>query len=157
MNRAALPILVLFVTACAGPSALVGRSEADLRAQLGSPAGEYPNADGSRTLAYPQGTFGTQTYMADVAPGGGVSAVRQALTDDTINGITPGLTRDQILRMIGPPRETMAFPRKRETSWEYLFVDTWGYRSYLYVNFDEAGIVVSRITRRFDRPDSPAR
>ena len=31
-----------------------------------------------------------------------------------------------------------------------FFVDTWGYRSYLYVNFDPAGIVVSKLTRRID-------
>lgn len=76
--------------------------------------------------------------------------LRQPVTDDVILGINPGMTRDQVLRLIGPPLEVMQFPRKRETSWEYRFVDTWGYRSFLYVNFDPAGVVVSRLTRRID-------
>ena len=150
MRRALLSVLVLVLAACATPASFVGRSEADLRAQLGAPAGEYPNADGSRMLAYPQGRFGAHVYMAEVAPGGSVRAVRQGLNDDTIMGIVPGMTRDQILRLIGPPRDTMTFSRQREVSWEYYFVDTWGYRSYLFVNFDEAGIVRSRTTRRFE-------
>ena len=72
------------------------------------------------------------------------------INDDTIMRINPGMTRDEVLRMFGPPRDVMGFPRQRETSWEYLYVDTWGYRSYLYVNFDPAGVVVSRLTRRID-------
>ena len=150
MTRISLLVPLLLAAACSTPGAFVGRSEGDLRAQLGAPAGDYPNGDGTRTLAYPQGRLSTETYMVDVAPGGAVRSVRQALTDDTIQRINAGMTRDQILRMIGPPREVMSFPRKAETSWEYYFNDTWGYRSHLYVNFDPAGIVVSKLTRRVD-------
>ena len=150
MTRISLFAPLLLAAACATPNAFVGRSETDLRGQLGAPAGDYANSDGTRTLAYPQGRLSTETYMVDVAPGGGVRSVRQALTDDTIQRINAGMTRDQILRMIGPPREVMTFPRKTETSWEYYFTDTWGYRSHLYVNFDPAGIVVSKLTRRVD-------
>jgi hypothetical protein len=150
MTRLALLIPLLLAAACATPNAFVGRSEADMRSQLGPPAGEDPNSDGTRTLAYPQGRLGTETYMVEVAAGGSVRSVRQALTDDTIMRIERGLTRDQVLRMIGPPREVMEFPRMAETSWEYYFIDTWGYRSHLYVNFNPAGIVVSRFTRRVD-------
>jgi outer membrane protein assembly factor BamE (lipoprotein component of BamABCDE complex) len=76
--------------------------------------------------------------------------LRQPVTDDAIMRINPGMSREQVLALIGPPLDVMAFPRRSETSWEYRFVDTWGYPSYLYVNFDPAGVVVSRLTRRIE-------
>ena len=76
--------------------------------------------------------------------------LRQPVTDDVILRVNPGMTREQVLGLVGPPLDVMGFPRKQETSWEYRFVDTWGYPSYLFVNFDPAGIVVSRLTRRID-------
>jgi outer membrane protein assembly factor BamE (lipoprotein component of BamABCDE complex) len=150
MTRLALLAIPMFAAACAGPASLAGKSESDLRASLGAPAAEYLNADGSRTLAYPQGSFGTQTYMAEVSPGGAVRGVRQALGEDTFQRINPGMTRDEVLRLIGPPHETMDFPRQRELSFEYRFRDAWGYPALFYVNFDPRGIVVSKFTRRID-------
>ena len=155
MTRLALLAISLVAAACAGPGSLAGKSEADLRASLGAPAAEYPNADGSRTLAFPQGSFGPQTYMAEVAPGGTVRGVRPALGEDTFQRINPGMTRDEVLRLIGPPQEAMDFPRQRELSFEYRFRDAWGYPALFYVNFDPRGIVVSKLTRRID--PSPSR
>ena len=143
-------VLPFLLAACAGPASLTGHPEAELRSRMGAPQAEYANADGSRTLAYPTGRLGTQTFMAEVTPGGEVRSVRSALTDETFQDIQVGMRRDQILRLIGPPRETMRFPRLGEDSWEYYFVDTWGYRALFFVNFDAAGMVVSKFTRRID-------
>src|SRR3954454_492749 len=68
---------------------------------MGRPAMEFTNADGSRTLAFPRGPLGTQTFMVDVSRDGTVQSVRQVLSDEVFNRIRPGLTRDQVLRMIG--------------------------------------------------------
>ena len=146
-------VLAALLTGCAGPGSLVGRAESDLRANLGAPSAEYTNRDGSRTLAYRQGAFGTQTYMAEIGPSGSVGAVRQAMAEETFARIVPGMTGDEVLRLIGPPGDSMDFPRQGEVSWEYRFVDTWGYPSFFFVNLDRRGIVVSKLTRRIDRID----
>ena len=143
-------LLALLACACTAPGSLVGGSEADLRAKMGAPKGEYSNADGSRTLAYPTGPLGTDTYMAEVAPGGQVRAVHNALKDETFQRINPGMTRDDVLRLIGPPRDSAKFAALNQVSWEYYFQDTWGYRALFFVNFDPNGIVVSKFTRRLD-------
>jgi hypothetical protein len=153
MSRAILILAALLASGCAGPGSLVGRPEADLRANLGAPTAEYVNRDGSRTLAYRQGAFGTQTYMAEVSPSGSIGAVRQAMGEETFVRIVPGMTGDEVLRLIGPPGDSMDFPRQREVSWEYRFVDTWGYPSLFFVNLDRRGVVVSKFTRRIDRID----
>lgn len=126
-------------------------TEAEVRGVMGQPAAEFAGADGSRRLAYPHGPLGTQTYMAEVGPDGRVRGVRQVLNDDTFHQVRAGMTRDEILNLIGPPGDTMAFARLRQTSWEWRYVDTWGYRAIFSVNFDESGVVVSKFTRRIER------
>ena len=126
-------------------------TETELRGVMGQPAVEFANSDGSRRLAYPRGPLGTQTYMADVGADGRVLAVRAVLSDDTFHQIRPGLTRDEILRLIGPPNETMAFALLRHVAWDYRYVDTWGYRAIFSVTFDASGIVVSKFTQRIER------
>lgn len=126
-------------------------TEADVRQSMGAPAAVLANQDGSRSLAYPRGPLGTQTLMADVGPDGKVRGVRSVLNDDTFQQVRSGMTREQILRMIGPPGETMGFPRLKQVAWDYRFVDTWGYQAIFSVSFDENGIVVSKFTRRLER------
>ena len=155
--RLAACLLALLTAACTGPGAFVGRSETDLRGALGPPLGEYANADGSRTLAYSPGVYSGQTYLAEVDPSGAVRGVRQALVEENFQRIEPGMTREEVLRLIGPPVDSMAFPRKQEVSWEYRFIDTWGYRALFYVNLDPRGIVVSKFTRRIENDRFPFR
>jgi hypothetical protein len=156
-----LPFL-LAAAACAGCASYDGyalrpgvSTEAEVRGTMGAPAAEFTNSDGSRRLAYPRGPLGTQTYMADVGPDGKVVAVRNVLNDDTFYQVRPGMTRDEILRLIGPPGEAMRFSRLQQDSWEYRYVDTWGYRAFFSVNFDDNGIVVSKFTRRIERDRGP--
>jgi hypothetical protein len=151
-----LSLCVFCLAACAGPASLVGRPARELGA-LGQPIGEYANPDGSRTVAISPGVFTGLTYMADVDASGTVRAVRQAMAEENFQRIVPGMSREQVLRLIGPPLDSVDFTRQRETSWEYRFVDAWGYRAFFYVNFDPAGIVVSKLTRRIENDRFPYR
>jgi hypothetical protein len=155
--RCAILAALLLAAGCSGPAAFVGRGEGELRGALGPPAGEYANADGSRTLAYPQGYYSGQTFLADVDRSGTVRGVRQALVEENFQRIEAGMTRDEVLRLIGPPVDSMAYPNRREISWEYRFMDTWGYRALFYVNLDERGVVVSKFTRRIENERLPLR
>jgi len=152
------PVALLLAMLLGGCAAYDGRTvqpgvstEADVRVVMGTPAAEFANTDGSRRLAYPRGPLGTQTYMAEVGSDGKVTTVRNVLRDETFQQIQPGMSREEILRMIGPPGETMAFPRTRQTAWDYRFVDTWGYPAIFSVSFDENWVVVSKFTRRIER------
>ena len=126
-------------------------TEAEVRGVMGTPAAEFANGDGTRRLVYPRGPLGTQTFMADVGADGKLAQVRGVLRDETFYGIQPGMTRDEILRLIGPPGETMAFPRLNQVAWDYRFIDTWGYLAIFSVNFDADWKVVSKFTRRIER------
>ena len=144
--------LVLLLAGCASYEGRGLRpgvsSEAEVRGLMGPPAIELAGDEGGKRLAYPRGPLGTQTFMADIGRDGMLQGVRQVLNDDTFNGIRPGLTRDDILRRIGPPGETMRFSLSGNTAWDYHFVDTWGYLAVFSVTFNPDGIVMSKISRR---------
>jgi hypothetical protein len=129
-------------------------SEAEVRGLMGPPAIEVAGDDGGKRLAYPRGPLGTQTFMAEVGRDGTLQSIRQVLNDDTFNGIRPGLTREDILRRIGPPGETMQFSLSGNTAWDYRFVDSWGYLAVFSVTFDPNGTVVSKISRRLQERES---
>lgn len=155
MTRSLIVLVGLLGAGCAsydGNTLKPGVStEAEVRGVMGQPRAEFPALDGSRRLAYPHGPLGAQTFMAEVGPDGRVRSVRQVLNDETFHQVQAGMTRDEILQLIGPPGDTMAFSRLRQTSWEWRYVDTWGYRAIFSVNFGEGGVVVSKFTRRIER------
>lgn len=157
MKNAVLAFAAALLAACAsysGSNLQPGVStEEQARQTMGAPAMVFPNADGSRQLAYPRGPLGTQTFMVDVDRNGVVRNVRQVLDDDVFNRIRPGMTRDEVLRMIGPPSDSMEFPRMDQVSYEWRYMDTWRYIAIFSVNFDRGGIVVSKFTRRLERGD----
>ena len=82
---------------------------------------------------------------------GGVSAQRHAaLTDDRVWQVRDDMTRDETVRLIGRPDDTMRFPLSRTEAWDYLYQDTWGYLATFSVTFDGQGRVVGRISRRLN-------
>jgi outer membrane protein assembly factor BamE (lipoprotein component of BamABCDE complex) len=150
-------LVVLTLASCAsygGRGLRPGVStETEVRQVMGEPAMQFTEADGSRELAYPRGPLGTQTFMVHSSRDGIVQAIEPVLNDATFNAIQPGLTKDEILRMIGPPRDTMKFPRLEHEAWDYKYIDTWGYPAIFSVTFDRDGRVVSKISQRLDRGD----
>jgi outer membrane protein assembly factor BamE (lipoprotein component of BamABCDE complex) len=157
MKRAILAFALLSAAGCAsydGYNLKPGTStEDEVRRTMGAPALEFQNPDGSRELAYPRGPMGLQTFMVEVAPDRRLVAVRQVLSDDVFRRIHPGMTRDQVLRLIGPPGDRMDFARTQQESWEWRYQDTWRYIAIFSVNFDRQGVVVSKFSRRLERND----
>ena len=122
-------------------------TESELRQAMGAPALELRDPDGSRHYYYPRGPLGHQTFVADVGKDGVLREVRGVLSDDIFNRIRPGLTGDEVLRLIGPPRDKEHFERLGQTAWDYKYVDTWGYGSIFSVMLDRDNIVVGKVTR----------
>jgi hypothetical protein len=153
-------LLPLLLAGCASDGAGLkpGVSSAEeVVRSMGPPALEIANPDGSRNMAYPKGYFAGQTFMVKVGPDGLVQGVEQVLNEDTFRRIVPGLTRDDVMRMLGPPVEVMDFPRLQQTALDYRYHDAWGYDAILSVMVDPQGIVVGKVTRRIDRGDDKRR
>lgn len=147
--------MTLVLAACASYSGYglrPGASTGDeVRRAMGPPAEEFSNPDGSRDLVYPHGPMGTQTFVVHLDARGVLKGLEQVLDDDHFFHIGPGLTRADVLRLIGPPGSTMEFPLQHQVAWEYRYIDTWGYQCEFSVTFDAKGAVVSKISRRLNQ------
>lgn len=121
----------------------------DVLHAMGRPALELTDRAGGRELFYPHGPLGTETYVAHVDSGGVLKAIDQVLDDDHFRRIHEGETKDDVLRAIGPPGDSMRFG-SGNYAWIYRFQDTWGYPSDFNVTFNSAGIVVAKIAIRVE-------
>ena len=126
-------------------------NEGEVRRVMGTPALEMPNPDGSRQLAYPRGPLGTQTFMVDVGRDGILKAIRPVLNEENYHRITPGQTREEVLRLVGPPGQTMDFPNLGQVAWDYRYQDAWGYVAIFSIMIDREGKVAGKVNRRLDR------
>lgn len=116
-------------------------SQAQVVDTMGRPAMTFELEGGARRLAYPRGPLGTETFMVDVGADGRLVAIRQVLQDDVFARIRPGDSRDNVLRLIGPPRADGL----------YRYVDSWGYLCDFSVDYDREGRVTSKFSRRLER------
>jgi hypothetical protein len=153
------PLIALALAACASYSGYGLRpgsaTEADVVKVMGKPAMDFTTAGGAHNLVFPRGPLGTQTFIAHLDSRGTLESIEPVLNEEHFYRIQPGMTRDQVLRMIGPPGETMDFgPRTGNVAYTYRFMDGWGYLSDFSVTFGPDWIVRSKIAIRIDPGDS---
>ena len=116
MRRFLLPLLLAATLAgCAGPGGVApGQSESDVRRAMGEPALTWRDAQGQTHLAYPRGPLGYQTWVVRLDRAGKVDAVENVLDEAHFAAIAPGMSREQVLRALGPPQPawTRYFPAR---------------------------------------------
>jgi hypothetical protein len=140
----------LFFSGCAGyggSDLAPGTSTLpDIIASMGEPALRWTNPDGSEQLAYPRGPAGTQTFMAQVGPDGRLQRIEKVLDAEHFSRIRPGMGKDGVLRVLGPPGPewTEFYSRRDELAWSWLFCNDWSRQEFFDVMFDAtAGTVRS--------------
>jgi hypothetical protein len=159
MKSVLAPLAIVLAAGCASYSGAGLKpgvdSEARVRAVMGEPALKLPNADGTTFWAYPRGPQGYDTFMARLSRSGTLLAIDQVLDIRHFNAIVPGLGKEDVLRIIGPPRLEQPFPHQGELAWDYRFMDEWGYSSIFSVMFDAQGRVKHKVSAREPKDDDP--
>jgi hypothetical protein len=148
-SRALLVLLpTLFAAGCAGFSAIApGASAQQVEKLVGAPASVWKNADGSEVWEYPQGPLGVETYMVTLGPDHAVREVRQVLSDETISKLHVGMSRDEVRRLLGKPRDIGFSSLNDEEIWSWRYRE-WGVRNMeLYVQFDRSTGALKKVTR----------
>ena len=151
--RLALSSLLL-LSACAnysGSGLKPGQAKLDdvLRA-MGPPAQRWQEEDGSQQLAYPRGPVGYHTYMAYIGADGKLKKIENVLDEATFARIRPGMSKAQILRLLGPsqPGWSAYFPARDELVWEWRYCDQWNAAARFDVLFDAStGTVRSTLSQ----------
>lgn len=98
-------------------------SEADVRMVMGQPDIVYEEDDGRRTLEYPKGPQGARTWMFAIGKDGKLTDYWQALTPENFARIQPGMSRDDVRRLLGKPRHVVQFKNRNEEVWDWRFLD----------------------------------
>jgi hypothetical protein len=149
LRRAAALLALSFLAAgCANFSAISpGDSALTVEARVGAPGTVWKNADGSEVWEYPMGPSGVQTFMIDIGPDRAVRAVRQALTEEYFAKVVAGMSREDVRRLLGRPKEVWYFPARDEEVWTWRYLEV-NYR-FFNVLFDRTSGTV-RTTLRLD-------
>jgi hypothetical protein len=144
-GRSALALLALACSAagCASFSSVApGDSEVAVGEKVGAPVTVWKNPDGSELWQYPRGYYATQTYMITLGPDRRVQEIHQALSEPYFSRVQAGMSRDDVFRLLGRPREVWNFPSRDEETWTWRYYDI----NYMFFNvlFDRtAGTVRS--------------
>ncbi|HEX5125522.1 MAG TPA: hypothetical protein VFW00_02160 [Rhodocyclaceae bacterium] len=125
--RRAIPMLVfLMLTACSSLSP-TGKlkpdvsNEQDVVALLGQPAHTWQNPNGSRTLDYTRQPNGTKSRFITLYANGKVEKIEDALDDERRNSVTPGMTPQDVIRILGEPGVKEHVPLTASEMWTWYF------------------------------------
>jgi len=118
-------VLSMLLAACAsysGSGLKPGEARLeDVQALMGAPAIRWQDADGSIQLAYPSGPAGFDTFMVRLGADGRLQSVTNVLEPASFAKIQPGMTKDEVLRVLGPPdySRTVYFKARDELVWDW--------------------------------------
>lgn len=153
MLRLTVVLSTLVLSACASYSGAglrpgVARFD-DVLQLMGQPALRWQDPDGSMQLAYPRGPAGIHTYMVKLGPDGRLQSIANVLDETGLARIRPGMTQEQVLRVLGPPDygRTAYFKARDELVWDWRACTYNVNIQRLYVLFDAtAGTVRSTMS-----------
>ncbi len=118
--------IAAIVSACAGyaPSNnLVGQHRVSVIQELGQPEREYA-IEGKKKLHFPRGPGGRHTYFVYLNDEDKVIEWEQVLTEERFNQIVPGMSKEQVIDLIGISRITNSLARNRGYVWHYRYWNT---------------------------------
>jgi outer membrane protein assembly factor BamE (lipoprotein component of BamABCDE complex) len=126
-------------------------TEGDVRNAMGKPDTVWEEEKGDRVLEYPRGPNGVKTWIFDIGADGKLRDWRQVLTEDYFRRVQPGMSMDEVRRLLGRPRSTVQFRNRHEEVWDWLYQDG-GSRRLFQVHFDISSRQV-RMSTSADDPD----
>ncbi|MFT7772589.1 outer membrane protein assembly factor BamE [Roseateles sp.] len=147
MRLAVLALCLTLLAGCATPDRDArlqpGISrEADVIAIYGPPVRDWPEADGGRTLEYSSQPMGRHAYMVRLAADGRLLGISDGLSPAGRARIEPGMTPEQVSRLLGRERSRVFFRNSGEDVWDWTVEpDQAGYGLRFNVHFKD-GVVV---------------
>jgi len=144
----AVLFLALLAAGCANFAAISpGDSAQAVEARAGAPATVWKNADGSEVWEYPLGPLGVETYMVTLGSDHAVREVRQVLSEEHISKLHAGMSRDEVRRLVGRPRDISFYGLNDEEIWSWRYRE-WKVRTMeLSAQFDRPTGTLKRISR----------
>lgn len=123
---------------------------AEIIDKLGRPTMEWQEGE-DKIWEYPFTPEGTRNYMLTIGPDGVLKAMEQVLTPENFAKVQPGMSREQIRRLLGKPASVQFFDLKQEETWEWKEASALpGVDMRFVVHFGNSGKVTG--TSRYENP-----
>ena len=124
LSRGIACAAIFVLSACAGYSGAGLKpgvaTVTEVEASMGQPAMSWKNQQGQITqLAYPRGPAGYVSFMAYFDPQGKLLRIEQVLDERHFAMIKADMTQAEVLRILGPYRDTNVFTARNELDWNY--------------------------------------
>jgi hypothetical protein len=110
--------------------------------RMGPPSQVWPEPDGGKTLEMSRQPEGTQTYHVKISPDGKYMGMRNVLVDSMFEQVKPGMTPEQVRRLIGPPALKQEFKLKKEIAQSYRYAPSASRTEMFDVYYDLEGKVI---------------
>jgi hypothetical protein len=85
--------------------------------RLGQPTMVWSEGDGSLLLEFARVGEGGSNFMARVAPNGLLLSLQQVLTEARVEGLVPGMSREQVRRYLGLPAKIETLSAEEVWHW----------------------------------------
>ena len=131
-------------------------TESDVRARFGEPEKVWDASDmastplsgaaavpGARTFEYNRQPAGMANYMITLGPDGRMTALRQVLNPQNFASVLPGMPMEQVRKMLGKPMKVTPYALKRQTHYDWRYLNPPSTAMVFTVVFDQNLYVVS--------------
>lgn len=125
---------------------------AEVQQYYGQPSRVWPEADGGRTLEYATQPFGQTCYMVRLDAQDRLVSAIDALTEKNRFRVEPGMSEEQVTRMLGRERSRVFYKLSGEDVWDWSVAPEMnGYLLRFNVHFKDH--VVVRTSQSVVYPD----
>ena len=124
MKRVHLLLLSIVLAGCASLRSPVALEPgvsglAEVRAAFGQPYRSYAEPDGGKTLEFSSQPNGITCHMVRLDAAGRFVSVRDALCEAGLVRVKPGMSREQVSRLLGNHRSVEFFRLSGEEVWDW--------------------------------------
>lgn len=130
-------------------------SEHDVRQLMGVPTLVWDRPDGGRDWDYVRAPMGIETLRVTIGPDGRYQAMTQLLTEANFRKAQPGMSGDDLTRLISRPTETQRMALSKELIWSWRYQGDDGVKRRFNAHFDASGDRVARYSRTDDPQQNP--
>ena len=123
----------------------------EVLARMGEPGYRHWNDDGTATWEYSRQPAGVHCYMVSFDRQQVVARLEQVLADDYFARVRPGMSKDEIRRLLGAPGSRTVFDNLGEEIWEWRIASILpGEENFFMVHFDRGHGAVKKSSRRVE-------
>jgi len=145
-------VAVVTLAGCASmpgtPKLEPGKSTAqDVAKQMGKPAMERARPDGGKVQYFTTLPVGRETYAVTLGADGVVRGMEQRLTQDNVQKVKVGMKKEEVLQLLGPPRQETPNDRTQESILEYPWTTGNGRKRISWLSVTADGVVREVVER----------